>query len=312
MTDQVQAHKTSTSMVKAAPAKVDAGADITLKVKVSCSSACDLQGNTVKVITPDAVVADELALTAFDDTGNETDTFVVKAPSEPGDCTWTAVYPAQEAEDTPHEESSASFSFTVRPHVTSMAVWDVPSPMVQDSRVKIKVGAKCSAHCELVGKEVEVYDQEGTRVATGTLGDVSWQGATALYWTEVAFDAPSTEGLYKWTAKIARPELELPHTEGAYPFVFRVVRPPDHVVTVEVIDRDWKTPVEQADVLLHPYRTQTNSEGVAKLEVAEGEYELNVTRGNFGVFEQTVNVDSDMTIKAEILVILPDPNDRGS
>ena len=311
MTEETQAHETSISMVKAALAEVDAGADMALRARVSCSTACDLRGEMVKLITQDAVVAKEIELAELDETGNETDEFVVKAPIEPGEYTWTAMFPAQEKEGTHHEESSAPFSFVARPHITSMAVWNVLSPIVISAELRLKVGVKCSAECMLMGKDIGIYDHEGVRVATGTLGDVPWPGATALYWAEVESEAPGTEGRYRWTARFPKPDLELPHEGASYPFVFVTVGPPEHMVTVEVFDRDTKTPVEKANVLLHPYRGKTDDNGVAEVVVTKGEYELNVTKGNYGVFQRTVSVDSDMTIKAEVWVVPPEPYDGG-
>ena len=90
MAEQVKAHETSVSLVKAALAELDAGADIALKVKVACTSACDLQGRKVKIIDQDAVAAKEIELVTFDGAANETDEFVVKAPNKPGGYLWTA------------------------------------------------------------------------------------------------------------------------------------------------------------------------------------------------------------------------------
>ena len=218
MAEEVKAHETSTSMVKAALAELDAGTDIALKVRVLCSSACDLRGKIVKIIAQDAVVAKEIELTDFDGTVNETDEFVVKAPTRPGEYTWTAMFPAQEKEGVlQHEESSTPFSFTVKPHETSIAVWDVPSPIVFNTKFKLKVGVKCSADCKLTDNKIEIYDHEGAKVATGTLGGVPWSGTDALYWAEGELKAPSTDGYYRWTAKFPEPDLE-PHEGASYTF----------------------------------------------------------------------------------------------
>ena len=75
MTGEVKAHETTISMVKAAPAELDAGADIELKVKVSCPSACDLQCKIIKIIAQYAVVLNENELVTFDDTAIGTNVF---------------------------------------------------------------------------------------------------------------------------------------------------------------------------------------------------------------------------------------------
>lgn len=310
MTEEVIAHQTSTSMVQAAPDELDAGVDIALKVKVSCPSTCDLRGKIVKITAQDAVVQ-EIYLTEFYGTVNETDRLIVKAPTKPGEYTWTAVFPAQDKEGILHQESSAPFSFIVKPHhATSMAVWDVPSPVVFNAKFKLKVGVRCPADCKLTDKQIEIYDHEGGKVATEKLGDVPWPGTGTLYWAEVELKSPGTEGYYTWEARFPEPDLELPHEEASHTFGFRTGKPPEHVVTVEVIDKDTKTPIENADVLLHPYRGYTDDGGVAKLEVPKGEYELYVSKNKYETFQTTVKAASDVAVKAELLVA-PVPDDSG-
>ena len=305
MTEEIQAHETSTSMVQAAPTELAAGVDIALRVKVSCPSACDLRGKIVKIIAQDAVVAKEIYLTQFYEI-NETDTLIVKAPTKPGEYTWTAVFPAQEKEGVLHEESSTPFSFIVKPHATSMAVWDVASPIVFNAKFKLKVGVRCSADCKLTDKQIEIYDQEGAKVATEKLGDVPWPGTNTLYWAEVELKAPGTEGYYRWEVKFPKLDLELPHEEASCTFGFATARPPEHMVTVEVIDKDTKTPIKNADILLHPYRGYTDERGMARLMVPKGEYELYVSKNEYETFQTTVKVASDVAVKAELLVVPPE------
>ena len=300
-------------MVKAALAELGAGTDTALKVKVSCSSACDLRGKIVKIIAEDAVVAKEIELVTFDGAANESDEFVVKAPIQPGQYTWTAVFPVQEREGIMHQESSTPFSFTVKRHSTSIAVWDVPSPIVFNTKFKLKVGVKCSADCRLTDKKIEIYDQEGARVATGTLGDAPWSGTSALYWAEVELKAPDAEGYYEWAVKFPKPESDLPHEEASYELGFTTASPPEHVVTVQVTDKRTKAPIKAAYVVLqpykgYPYRGYTGEGGVAKLEVPKGEYTLYASKGDeYEAFQTSVKVASDIAIKAELLDAVEKP-----
>jgi hypothetical protein len=307
VTGEVQAHETGTSMVKAAPAGLEAGTDMALKVRLSCPEQCDLQGGKVRIVDEEGAAVKEIELVTFDGTGSETDEFVVQAPIKPGGCTWTALFPAQEKEGVLHEESSTSFSFIVKPHATSIAVWDVPSPIAFGDKFKLKVGVKCSADCKLTGKEVEIYDQEGGEVATKELGGVPWAGTTALYWAEVELEAPSAEGYYTWEVKFPKPDLEFPHEGASSSFSFTTARPPEHAVTVEVIAQDTKTPIKNAHVLLrphsgYPYRSYTDEGGVTKLEVPKGKHELYVSKSDYDTFQTSVEVASDLTIKAELSV----------
>ncbi|HUT60721.1 MAG TPA: hypothetical protein VNA25_22985 [Phycisphaerae bacterium] len=308
MTREAQSHQTNMEMIRSAPPEVDAGTDIPLKVRVSCPCACDLRGKTVRVIAEDSAVAKEVALTSFEEEMNETDEFTVKAPIELGECTWSVVFPAQEVGGVLHEESSTPVMFNVKPHATSMAVWDVPSPIAFNDKFKIKVGVKCSAGCNLTGKEIRIYGPKGKKVATVALGDVPWPGTSGLYWAEVGLEAPGVEGDYRWRVKLPKPDLELPHEGASYYFAFTTARPPEHLVTVEVTGEDTKAPISNAHILLrpqsgYPYRAYTDEAGMAKLEVPKGEYELYASKGDeYETLETTVEVTYEATIKAELLV----------
>ena len=311
MTEEVKSHQTNTEMVQSVPPEVDAGTDIPLKVKVSCASACDLRGKTVRIIAQDSTVAKEVALTIFEEEMNQTDEFTLKAPIELGECTWSVVFPGQEVGGVLHEGSSTPVVFTVRPHATSMAVWDIPSPIAINDKFKIKVGVKCSAECKLMGNKIGIYGQKGKKVATGALGGVPWPGTSALYWVEVELEAPRVEGYYRWKVKSRKPDLELPHEEASYSFFFTTARPPEHVVTVEVIAQETTTPVKHARVLLRPqsgykYRGYTDEGGVAKLQVPKGDYTLYALKGHeYETFQTTVEITHDATIRAELFPAPP-------
>jgi hypothetical protein len=131
----------------------------------------------------------------------------------------------------------------------------------------IKVGVKCSAECELTGEEIEIYDHEGANVATGTLGDVPWSGATALSGVEVELEAPNIERRYRWTAKFPKPDLELAHEKASCTFAFGTARQPDHVVTIEVIDKDTKTPMKNAKFFSAHIYTRAPHIGAAPVRV---------------------------------------------
>jgi len=301
VTEEVESHQTNTEMIQSAPAEVDAGTDMALKVKVSCSSNCNLQGGKVRIVDDEGAVVKETELVSFDGAVNDTDEFVVHAPIRLGEYTWSVVFPAQEKQGVLHEESSTPLVFKVKPHSRSMAVWDVPSPIAFNDKFKIKVGVRCSAECNLMGNKIEIYDHEGGKVATATLGDVPWPDTSALYWAEVELEAPGTEGSYSWEVKLPKPDLELPHEEASYKFGFITARAPEHVVTVEVIDKDTKTPIENAYVFVQPYSGYTDDAGVAKIGVTKGEYKIYVLKGEYKDFQTTAEVASDIALQAELL-----------
>jgi hypothetical protein len=152
-------------------------------------------------------------------------------------------------------------------------------------------------------------------VATGTLGEVPGSGATALSCAEVELKAPSIEGRHRWTAKFPKPDLELPHEESSCTFAFGTARQADHVVTIEVINGETKTPMKNAQVTLRPliyrgnaYMSDSDDGGVARLSVPKDEYQLYVLGDGKEYFLPTVDVTGDVTIKAELSVAAFDPN----
>ena len=303
MTEQVNTHETKTTLSQAAPAQVYVGGDITLQARVSCSLSCDLRDGKVEIVNRDAVLK-QIELTAFDGEVNETEEFVLQAPTEPGEYTWTAVYAEQKQEDVLHEPSSAAFSFVVKPHTISLSLWDTPFPVELDSSFTLKAGARCSAGCKLTGEKIEIYDQQGAKLATGTLGEDPWQDTTAMYWTELELQAPSEEDIYKWELKCPKPDLEPRHEGSAHTFTFRTAKPPEHVVTVEVTKEYRKTPVEEALVSLYSggvsYRGFTDGAGLVRLNVPKGEYNFAVSAADYLELEGTIEVAADMPFMVEL------------
>ena len=195
-----------------------------------------------------------------------------------------------------------------KPHTTNVVVWDIPSAIVVGERFRIKVGMKCSNECNLASSDFGIYDQEGTRVATGTLPDDRWPGTTGLYVAEVELEAPAAEGLYTWSARGpstgrgAGPEsdVEIPHAEGSVSFGVRVVSHPEYLVTVETVDQVSQAPLSGARVVMHPYKAVTDERGVAEMRVARGAYKLFVSQTKYLTFGLPVEVDADMTARAEL------------
>lgn len=72
-------------------------------------------------------------------------------------------------------------------------------------------------------------------------------------------------------------------------------------MTVQVINKDTKTPVNKALILLNAFRTETDERGAAKVEVPKGEYEFYVSKDNYDMFQTSVTVASDVTIKVELV-----------
>jgi hypothetical protein len=200
------------------------------------------------------------------------------------------------------DETVPSEAEAVQSHATTVVTWDIPSAIVAGERFRMKVGVKCASECPLAGGRFGIYDHSGARVATGTLPGDLWPGTTGLYATEVELPAPVQEGLFTWSVKAPEGEAAGPHTEGAVEFGVRIVSRPDHLVTVETIDGERRTPLAGARVVMHPYQAVTDAHGVAQLRVAKGTYRLFVSGTGYVTFGVTVEVTGDMTTKAELFL----------
>jgi hypothetical protein len=185
-------------------------------------------------------------------------------------------------------------------HAAELTVWDVPSTIVAGERFKAMVGLRCSGGCNLGGRELGLYDQEGAPLGTVKPGHEVWPGTEALYFAEVEAIAPSTAGSHQWEVKIAGWDSKLPHAGGSVPLALRVVDPPDCMVTVKAVDRESQAPIPGACVVMHPYRAMTDENGVAKIRVARGQYDILVSGSRHTPVFTSVEVTADLTTTAEL------------
>jgi hypothetical protein len=232
-----------------------------------------------------------------------------------------------ETNETPESAAGESAAEApVTPHATNVVAWDIPSAIVVGERFRIKVGMKCADECDLTNSDFGIYDhglqgsgigdpeseegsgirdqgsREGKRVATGKLSSNLWPGTTGLYVAEVELEAPAAEGLYTWSARAPGSDGEIPHAEGSVSFGVRVVSRPQYLVTVEAVDEVNQTPLSGARVVMHPYKAVTDERGVAEMRVAKGAYKLFVSQSRYLTFGLPVEVDADMTARAELCV----------
>jgi hypothetical protein len=335
-------HNVSLSFMQDPPDEVLVGGEMTLTLCVKCPSGCELVGHTLAIKGPERFLIDGLELVEFDGTLNKTAPFTIQVPAKVGEHTWTAVFPELAEEDIIHEETGLDFSFTVKPHPTSMAVWNVKSPFVVGSDFEIIVGAKCGLGCSLANQEVEVYDEKDNLVATGRLSNEIYSSSLDLYWTTVKLKAPEQLGSFTWTAKLPTPDDC--HHECSYTFSFSTSELPDCEVTVRVLEKETGDPIGNAQVTLRPklYTGFTNEQGEVRLHVPRGEYKVSinaarqaprgieykwgevprVTRGyeyivyvppenaeSLTPFERTYQIDEDTTIEVELVGIIEPPEE---
>jgi hypothetical protein len=276
-----------------------------LKVKVGCEAACDLRGKVIKLILPEDA-AREVPLTSFDNRTNETSEFILPVPRTVGVHNCRVIFPKQGEGRASHTENETSLVLKVEPHKTSLAVWDVNSPVVVRSTTRIKVGAKCSAGCVMHDCEIEIRDDAGVRISTAKLGSVPWPETTALHWTEVDLPTPENEGTYSWSANLKPQNLNVPHESASFPFGLIAVRAPDHTVTLSILEKDTKIAIPDVQVRLGPHKGETAESGSAILKVPKGAYELNVWKAGYEAQSANVDVFADTRIQVE-MVPAPEP-----
>jgi hypothetical protein len=286
--------------VEVSPDEVDAGADITLKIRVESPRTDELRGSRVSIRNHEGTELALAELEPSDDDAYESNDIVLAAPGVVGEYLYRAIIVAPDKDGTLHERTSAEVRFAVRPHTAELNVWDVPSAIVAGERFKFTVGVRCSAGCNLAGRGLTIVDGNGSQVGAAHLGHNIVPGTDAIYCADVEAEAPATAGGHRWEIKTAAWDSELPHKAASATMAVRVVRPPDCEVTVETVDRENQCPIKGATVVMHPYRATTDEKGVAKIKVTKGRYDILVSGSKYVPVRILAEVTADMATRAEL------------
>jgi hypothetical protein len=192
----------------------------------------------------------------------------------------------------------------MEPHATRIVVWDVPSAIECGAAFKLKVGVKCALECGAAARRVEIRDEQGLSVAAATVGDVPLDGTSALYFAELELRAPAAEGVHAWEARAAEvvdvASGRVTHTAATAPVSVRTVPQPDCLLRVVAVDARSRIPIPGAKVVIHPYRSLTNADGVAEFRVPKGAYRLFVSSRDRFPFRSDGEIAADVTIQAEL------------
>ncbi len=307
MAAELRTHATTIEVIEPAPAEVPAGADVVLKVKLSCAAGCDLGGMPIKV-----TAADETTVESDIDAGaapDEATDIVLEAPGRVGEHFWSVVFGPHECAGIPHPAASLAVRISTIPNATSLAVWAIPSPVVMGEKFAIKVGAKSSAGVALTGGTVGVCYESGAVVARGHLGETPLPGTRALYWTDIELLAPVTEGMQAWSVRFEPQELELPHESASTTFSVSIVRPPEHRLTIKVIEKDTAAPIADAQVRLGAFRAATDRSGLAEVDMPKGIYDLNVWKVGYEAPTRTVELDDNVFVEVAVLPLPEEDQD---
>jgi hypothetical protein len=301
----VRPDEVSLALIAPLPAEMPVGSAFGLKLR-AFSPAGDLRGGRIELMADDEVLASR-TLGELRDGGNETGELAVTAPGRLGTFNWRLVFPRQEIGGNAYPESTLPLAFRTRPHQTSLAVWDVPSPVLVGTCFCIKVGAKSSGECALAGARIEIRDAGGARLGLGTLGETALPGTSALYFAEIELTAPTQEGTASWIAAFAADDTRLPHNAAAAPFGIVAVKPPAHRLTVTVTETETHAPVENVQIGFGPYRAATDADGRAELATAAGSYELSVWKPDFEASPVTLDIAKDTRVE---VALTPLPKER--
>ena len=200
---------------------------------------------------------------------------------------------------SPSEKAEGALPFSLKtvPHATSLAVWDVPSPVVRNTKFEITAGAKCTSACALADQIIEIRDEAGALMGSGALRDTPAPGTTALVFAAIALKAPRKRALHAWTASFAPSELKLPHGHATARFSFVTVAEPEHSVSVKVVNRETTEPIAGAQVRLGVYRAETDEGGAARIRVPKGTFELAVMRPGYKMPERKIEVAKDVRVR---------------
>ncbi len=283
------------------PERVPAGRALQVEIRAECNRGCDLTGGAVTVLGAGGAVA-EPVLAPSGAGAFETGRFSVRAPSELGSQRFNVTLQGPEGGGEAHVASEDLSPFVTEAHTTSVAVWDVPSPVVTGEVVPVKIGVKCAEGCDLHGARVEVTAASGETLTGRELREGIWGGSKALYWTQVEVTAPDEEGRASWEARVPPMRLGtglLPHAPSGAAFGTMVASPPGHQLTVDVFEGSAGRPVPEAAVSLGIYRGQTDETGRATLAVGAGTYELIVWKAGFNAPSTLLAVSDDLTLRVE-------------
>ena len=301
-------HELCTCTVEVSPDEADAGTDITLNVHVTCSRKEGLREPRVSIRDHEGAELAQAELTKADDDdgdGYASDDIVLTAPRSAGEHVYRAVVLAADKDGALHEQASTDVRLVVTLHAAELNVWDIPSTIVAGGRFKFMVGVRCSAGCCLTSQGLSILDQEGSQRGAANLGRDVWPETDALYVAEIEGEAPQAAGAYQWEVRTAAWDCELPHAAGSLAVSVRVVNPPDCEVTVEAVDREKQTPIKGARVIMHPYRAVTDENGIARVKVTKGQYDILVSASKYLAASTTAEVTADMVTRAELEVDPP-------
>jgi uncharacterized membrane protein len=107
----------------------------------------------------------------------------------------------------------------------------------------------------------------------------------------------------------AAADIETPHEQSSSKFSVVIVRPPEHRLTIEVLEKDSKAPIEDAQIRLGAYGAATDPSGRAQLALPKGTYDLTVWKVGYEAPGQIVDIHDDVSLQVEAVIVPPENPD---
>ncbi|PWK62384.1 carboxypeptidase-like regulatory domain-containing protein [Roseicyclus mahoneyensis] len=213
------------------------------------------------------------------------------APMAVGDCRWTlsVMRSAQTL-------ARADVAFAVAAHILRPSVWNLPAAITAGETFRCTVGLAGAVSCSAANWAFVIEDQDGTVLKTGVTGPEPAPGTQGLHCAEITLRAPDRPGRQVWRVRPADPGLDHPHAPVCADIHLNVVARPDRVIRVLVQDAVSGEPVERARVTAHPFRTFTDAEGRARIDVPAGSYTVFVSGLQYFAFKTEADVQGDAEV----------------
>jgi hypothetical protein len=265
--------KPVTLTISTTPDLVDAGAYFTLQAAVTCDPPQDLRTRHLSIRDPNGNEISQLVLTEFEE-GKNCGSAVLIAPAEPGPAQ-LMVWLTADPDINLAEDICAPVRLDIPAHASSVVVWGVPPAIMMGENFTFYAGLRCSANCSLKERPLEVRDEKNRILATATTG-ATWRDTQALHYTKITLTAPKSLGTASWKVYAPSTGLEVPHSIGVTIFPVTTVLAGQYKISIKSINSVTKQVIPGAQVVAHPFRAMTDSNGNATLSLPGGEYRVSV------------------------------------
>jgi len=74
----------------------------------------------------------------------------------------------------------------------------------------------------------------------------------------------------------------------------------DKYALIEAFDKEKQTPIKGAQVVMHPYRATTDENGIARVKVTKGHYDIFISAAKYVSIATSADVTADMITRADL------------